>query len=168
MVVAVLAVTWWEMRKTDDSAALASGEKVLSAERAAGLHPVLFAALSEWEISGPFPVRVGWRGGLRTAAEQAALYAVGRSLPGSIVTNAETPEASAHGRGAAVDLYPVDARGESLPEEAPQWLALGQWFEARGFVWGGRWTTLHDAPHVEIKDWRALPYPPPDYEVANG
>lgn len=41
--------------------------------------------------------------GLRTAAEQAALYAQGRTTPGAIVTNAP-PGRSAHEHGLAVDV----------------------------------------------------------------
>ncbi len=141
---------------------------------AAGVHPTLQAFLDWWEQNGPFDIVVGQlsgypSGGLRTAADaagQAAACAAGLSEACDIVN---TP----HGRGAALDLWPADSFDPYLSwPSQPQWvkdqfLALGQAAEAFGLTWGGRWRTAKmpygDQPHVELKNWRSLPFPPPAY-----
>lgn len=124
----------------------------------AGVDPalVLFAA----EVGGLFDVRV--TSGLRTDAEQLALWSKGRNGdPGQIVTNARTAESSAHGRGAAIDLVPLDEEGRPVwLDSDPRWQIIGTLAERMGLEWGGRWGKFRDMPHVQLKDWRRLPYPP--------
>jgi hypothetical protein len=153
-----------------DKASLQSGARLIHLERAVGIHPTLFAALQEWERSGPFPLTVGVKGGLRTALDQLELWAKGRTAEGNIVTNAMTPEASPHGRGGAVDLWPLDSEGAPLFDESPATLqrydSMARWFRQRGFhcpLTLGDGTV--DRPHVQLTNWRALPYPPPDYTL---
>jgi|GEM_PF-636094 len=87
--------------------------------------------------------------GFRTKAEQDALYAQGRTAPGSIVTNARYPM-SAHNWGLAFDIYRNDGMGA--------YNNSGGWFErcgrvgkAMGLFWGGDFASITDKPHFELK-----------------
>ncbi len=132
--------------------------RVYHRERAEGVHPRLEAFLLWWEAHGPFPLGVGDHGGIRAdEAVQARLFAEGRSRAKTL---AETP----HGRGCALDCYPVDA-GDGRPprycldELDPRWERYGRLAELLGLEWGGRWKRV-DRPHVEAKGWRVLAPPP--------
>ena len=90
--------------------------------------------------------------GVRTAAQQAALYAQGRTSPGKIVTNCDgvhklsNHQAKGDGLGYAVDVaWRVEGR---ITWEGP-WDYLGQVAEECGLSWGGRWSTFPDRPHLE-------------------
>ncbi len=125
--------------------------KVFERQRAAGIHPDLQKALDEWSKYGPFPIMVGDNGGLRNDATQLMLYMRG-------VTNAITASTSAHGRGAAVDLWPV-VDGQPTFNNTALYQQMGKWFKDRGFIWGGDWKSPVDMPHIEIPNWTSLPYP---------
>jgi hypothetical protein len=145
-----------------------SNSRVRERQRADGVHPALQALLDAWEREGTHTVVVGggddWpSGGVRTdALGQASAAAAGLS---NAITLAQTP----HGRGAALDIWPdgFDPRRsfDAQPGMRELMAVFGQWAEAKGFAWGGRWTKP-DMPHVEIRDWRSLPFPPPDYRGA--
>lgn len=152
--------------------------RVLMRFRAARVHPSLSALLDAWELEGAHRVVVAPDGGVRgDAARQAQLAVQGLSNAGDL---ASTP----HGRGAALDVWPasflphvpVTAGGlaarwtpwEKLPNEVKlDFQTFGLFAEARGFTWGGRWRSATfpngDQPHVEVKAWRTLPFPPPTY-----
>lgn len=94
--------------------------------------------------------------GVRTVAQQQALYAQGRTVPGKIVTmkdgvvHRSNHQPHADGLGHAVDLAfggVPDAFADSLP-----WETYGLLAERLGLVWGGRWRHPHDAPHIELPD----------------
>jgi peptidoglycan L-alanyl-D-glutamate endopeptidase CwlK len=93
--------------------------------------------------------------GLRTDAEQDALYAQGRTKPGAIVTYARAGE-SAHNFGAAVDFaFLVD--GAISWDDALPWADIGAIGESLGLVWGGRWEgKKRDRPHLELPGWKRL------------
>jgi peptidoglycan L-alanyl-D-glutamate endopeptidase CwlK len=85
--------------------------------------------------------------GLRTHAEQAGLYAQGRTAPGPIVTNSK-PGFSLHQYGCAFDTC------FSGPNPFPDdddflWQEFGRLAEAYGFIWGGHFSGLIDRPHVQ-------------------
>jgi peptidoglycan hydrolase-like protein with peptidoglycan-binding domain len=86
--------------------------------------------------------------GLRTYAEQAALYAQGRTKPGKIVTNAE-PGESYHNFGLAFD-FAVMRNGALVwnPEHA-DWKGFVRLGKEAGFDWGGDWTSFRDYPHLQ-------------------
>lgn len=91
--------------------------------------------------------------GRRTAAQQAELFAQGRTKPGAIVTNADgikTP--SNHQSGRAFDVAFLQDGKPSWAESHP-WLLLGTVGEALGLSWGGRWTAPNrpDRPHFQWK-----------------
>lgn len=92
---------------------------------------------------------------LRTAEEQAALYAQGRTTPGPIVTNADgiikksNHQAHSDGLGHAVDCAFL-VNGQPSWDARLPWKTYGACAEALGFIWGGAWNSLHDLPHVEL------------------
>jgi len=81
----------------------------------------------------------------RTFAEQAALYAQGRSTPGPIVTHADAGW-SWHNWRRAFDVCFVDSFGGV--SWAGPWDEVGALGEAAGLDWGGRWKHP-DRPHFE-------------------
>lgn len=93
-----------------------------------------------WVISGD-----------RTYGEQDALYAIGRSKPGKIVTHARAGQ-SAHNFGVAVDLCldgVVDRRGLQPDWRPESYELLRTLAPKHGLVWGGSWKFVDNA-HVQI------------------
>lgn len=91
---------------------------------------------------------------LRTFAEQDALYAQGRTKPGSIVTNARSGS-SMHNYGLAIDIVLIDGKSASWDikkdfdgDGKSDWMEIVQIFKEYGWVWGGNWK-FFDAPHFE-------------------
>ena len=86
--------------------------------------------------------------GARTAAQQAALYAQGRTAPGLIVTAADGTAGtkSKHQSGTAADCCFLVA---GVPTWDGPWEEYGTAAEDEGLVWGGRWKKP-DRPHVEL------------------
>lgn len=143
--------------------------------RLAGVHPALVAALDKvltaMAVLG-FPM--GVTDGVRTLAEQQALYAKGRKKiggawkvvdPQQVVTNCDglvkpsNHQPKADGYGHAVDcafLKDLDHDGEpDEPEaftwdEGRPWGLYGALVESQGLTWGGRWVSIVDRPHAEL------------------
>lgn len=89
--------------------------------------------------------------GRRTTEQQAKLYAQGRTAPGRIVTHADgVKKRSRHQDGVAVDCAFLQLKpgGWTLTWTGP-WPAYGACGEAVGLVWGGRWVSPVDHPHLE-------------------
>lgn len=134
---------------------------------AAGVHPQMQALLDLWEQEGWFNVEVGTPfagfpgGGLRVAADAAGQLAACQSGLSNACTLADTP----HGRGGALDIWPEGFIPTKSYAEQPGtrelMIAFGQWAKSKGYVWGGDWANP-DYPHVEMRNWRSLPYPPPN------
>ena len=90
--------------------------------------------------------------GLRTAAEQNALYAQGRTAPGHIVTNARAG-LSMHNYGLAVDVVPYLTGQDGAVNwsiHTPQYQAMVAALTAQGLIWGGSWKTLADYDHFQM------------------
>lgn len=87
--------------------------------------------------------------GLRTFAEQDALYAQGRTAPGQIVTQARGGESN-HNYGLAADLCPFTNGRPDWNAPAAVWARIGAKAIARGLDWGGQWKKFLDKPHVEL------------------
>ena len=90
---------------------------------------------------------------LRSDAEQAALYAQGRTAPGVIVTNARAGESlhnpDANGHANAFDAVPMRG-GKPLWDDRDALLKIGQLGEAAGLVWAGRWAgKLRERVHFQ-------------------
>lgn len=147
------------------AAASASSGRVQQRQRAAGCLQPIQDALDAWEREGTHDVLIAPDGGLRVDEEKQARYAAQGN------SNAATLEDTPHGRGAAADVYPVSflphlqKRWEDVPASVQlEFATFGRFCEARGLVWGGRWRgktfANGDQPHIEIPNWRSLPFPP--------
>lgn len=99
--------------------------------------------------------------GLRTWADQAALYAKGRTLPGPEVTKSP-PGYSMHQFGLAVDCMP-SLNPPSGPYAidgvagSPRYVAMRAIAEAQGLISGSRWTSIVDWPHLQMPNVPASP-----------
>jgi hypothetical protein len=145
-------------------------------EKLARVEPVLTA------FAQRVPKLVGgrWRviRGATTDAEQALLYAKGRTIPGvactpgrplgSTVTEAKTASETAHGLrqfgACAVDLVAMNDDG-TCDWSPPRYLVLGRVAKEMGFEWGGDFmvkrggvmVAMHDNGHIQVPGWRSIP-----------
>jgi peptidoglycan LD-endopeptidase CwlK len=87
--------------------------------------------------------------GLRTWAEQAALYAQGRTVPGKIVTDAP-PGSSWHNYGLAFDIVPMTDVGPDWNITHPVWQRLIAVGESQGLVAGALFRAFPDRPHFQL------------------
>lgn len=91
--------------------------------------------------------------GLRTYAEQDALYAKGRTAPGNKVTNARGGYSN-HNFGIAFDIGVFS--GSSYLPESPKYKAVGVLGMDLGLEWGGNWKSIVDQPHFQLRPiWAA-------------
>jgi hypothetical protein len=114
------------------------------------VHPVLATRILQLSRTLTFEIEVAQ--GLRTWAEQDALYAQGRTAPGPIVTHA--PGGSSwHNFGLAVDLVPEDIT-PGQPDwnlGHPAWSVLVSTVESLGLVSGAEWHGEDlDTPHAQL------------------
>ena len=92
---------------------------------------------------------------LRTFAEQNALYAQGRSVPGKIVTNARGGQ-SYHNYGLAIDIVLIidgktaswDVKTDFDGDGKSDWMEVVSIFKQHGWEWGGDWK-FSDQPHFQ-------------------
>ena len=140
------------------------------------LHPKLRKEVEQLidKAEAGFPSTIAIRivQGLRTFEEQDKLYAQGRTLRGNRVTNSRGGQ-SYHNYGLAIDfalLYDKDANGtwETLSWDVAKdfdkdgladWMEVVNIFEEAGYTWGGRFSSIPDAPHFEKNfglNWREL------------
>ena len=101
---------------------------------------------------------------LRTAKEQDALYAKGRTAPGSKVTNARGRDAkSMHQWGVAVDIViDMDADNDGDVDISDLYNVkllnvVGKIGESIGLEWGGSWKSIVDKPHFQLPYWGSTP-----------
>lgn len=91
--------------------------------------------------------------GTRTADEQNALYAQGRTKPGPKVTNARAGFSN-HNFGIAFDVGIFE--GKRYLEESPLYKVVGSIGQSLGLDWGGNWKTIEDEPHFQLRPkWAA-------------
>lgn len=91
--------------------------------------------------------------GLRSYAEQEALYAQGRTAPGPIVTKARGGYSN-HNFGIAFDIGVFE--GNRYLPDSPKYKAVGALGVDLGLEWGGSWKTLVDEPHYQLRpNWAA-------------
>lgn len=94
----------------------------------------------------------------RTRAEQAALYAQGRTKPGRKVTNAK-PGQSFHEYGVALDIYPiVNGKIDFAGSQLSTWRKIAEAFKKRGFEWAYEWKTFKEMPHFQMTGGKPLSY----------
>jgi peptidoglycan L-alanyl-D-glutamate endopeptidase CwlK len=136
-----------------------------NALRLVGQHPTLVAKMTNildvMDRLG-FPMIV--TDGVRTAAEQNALWHQGRDTPGKIVTYRDgitvksNHQPWADGFGHAVDCcFLVDLDADGQVDDASwdltrPWDLFGRIVRSQGLAWGGDWTpdAKKDRPHVEL------------------
>lgn len=95
-------------------------------------------------------INVQLSAGMRTYAQQNALYAQGRTTPGSIVTNARGGYSN-HNFGLAVDYFLTNNSGSTaLWTVNNDWRRVAAIAKSLGFAWGGDWTSFRDYPHLEM------------------
>ena len=98
--------------------------------------------------------------GLRTAAQQQALFNQGRSVPGHIVTNAQAGF-SMHNYGLAVDVVPyLSGSGGQVNwnPATPQFQRMVGAMKAQELEWGGDWKgALGDFDHFQLSLLPASP-----------
>lgn len=115
-------------------------------------------------LTGRAKVRIAQ--GLRTFAEQDALYAQGRTKPGKKVTNAKGGQ-SVHNYGFAVDIVLIidgkeaswDTKKDWDGDKVADWDECVKVFAKYGWSWGGNWTSFKDMPHFDkigYSNWRLL------------
>ncbi|RXZ84166.1 M15 family peptidase [Paenibacillaceae bacterium] len=122
-----------------------------SVTRLSGLLPVVRAAaerLIDRAFARGIPILITQ--GLRTIAEQDALYAQGRTAPGKIVTNARGGYSN-HNFGVAIDFVRLEPDGRNISWDVNKdWMTVVEIAKEMGFSWGGDWTSFKDYPHFEM------------------
>ena len=132
------------------------------------VHPKLVEVMKAAITDSPFDFRI--TDGARTAEEQFALYQIGRSKPGRIVTNCDgkkfksNHQIKSDGYGHAVDIFPCGVIENGMyrkftSEEgyddkklrliANHILAVAK-SKNVNVEWGGNWK-MNDTPHFELK-----------------
>ena len=129
-------------------------------------HPRLQKIASAWiKACATEGITVAISETLRTAAEQDALYAQGRTKPGSIVINAKgSSYRSQHQWGIAFDFYlkmDVDGdgqiSGDAYNDSKGHFKKAAELAKGLGLAWGGDWTSIVDTPHLYLPDWGSTP-----------
>lgn len=85
----------------------------------------------------------------RNRAEQEALYAKGRTAPGSIVTRCKYPQ-SPHCWGVAFDFCRNDGKGAYYDTDG-FFAKVGAIGKRCGLFWGGDFKSFVDKPHLELE-----------------
>lgn len=123
------------------------------------LHPELQEKIKElMRLCEEAGLALGIAECLRTVEEQDALYAQGRTKPGSIVTYARgSAYGSQHQWGIAFDFY------RNIPGHAYDDLnffaEVGALAKSIGLAWGGDWKDFIDRPHLYLPYWGDTPAP---------
>ena len=126
----------------------------ISQQRLARVHPALAERVRVMaELLAKAGTEIMVTQGLRTWAEQDALYAKGRTAPPIgkkyVVTKARGGE-SYHNFGLAVDIVVLDAlRKADWDVSHPGWAAAGRTGQSVGLEWGGMWKGFKDIPHFQ-------------------
>ena len=122
-----------------------------SAKNIATLHPQLKPLAERLiELSAEKGITIKVISGLRTYAEQNALYAQGRTAKGLKVTNAKGGQ-SWHNFGTAFDVGVLSSDGEKYYGESHAYKTVGELGESIGLEWGGSWKKFVDEPHFQLK-----------------
>ena len=78
---------------------------------------------------------------------QRSIYAQGRTKPGSIITQLETPTFHKEGIGLAFDFC-KNVRGHEY-DDLDFFKQAGEIAKKIGFSWGGDWKSFVDRPHIQ-------------------
>src|SRR5258708_18418407 len=89
----------------------------------------------------------------RTVSEQQALYAQGRTKPGSKVTEIDGTTTLSHHNieplAKALD-FAIVFHGKIVWNDAGAFATAASYFKQHGVRWGGDWTHFKDLPHIEV------------------
>jgi peptidoglycan L-alanyl-D-glutamate endopeptidase CwlK len=114
------------------------------------IHPTLAAAITSLiGVLAQNGLQIEVVQGLRTFAEQDALFAQGRSRPGPIVTRARGGQSN-HNYGLAVDVVPFNNGQPNWNAPLGVWTTIGSEAEKMGMEWGGDWKKFVDKPHIQL------------------
>ena len=118
------------------------------------LHPDLYDRAASFiiaakKLAAPLNLDVKCICGLRTWAEQDALYAKGRTTSGPIVTKS-AGGSSMHNYSLALDVAVFSKDGKTYFGDHVFYRELGPLGESLGFEWGGRWK-FNDEPHYQLR-----------------
>lgn len=128
----------------------------------ADLHPVLQEKITQLkELAEREGIQCLIGECVRTAAEQDALYAKGRTEKGSIVTNARgSSYSSMHQWGTAFDIYlnmDIDGDGQWKDDiynnSTRMFNRFGELGKSLGLEWGGDWKSIRDLCHFQLPNW---------------
>jgi len=109
------------------------------------VQPIARALVQKASLAG---ITIKIISGLRTYAEQDALYAQGRTTPGSVVTKARGGYSN-HNFGIAFDIGVFE--GSKYLPDSPKYKAVGALGVDLGLDWGGNWKTIVDQPHFQLR-----------------
>jgi peptidoglycan L-alanyl-D-glutamate endopeptidase CwlK len=84
----------------------------------------------------------------RDNESQNALYAQGRTAPGSIVTNAKAGQ-SFHNFRCAVDVVPLINGKPQWNAQDPVWKTVGELGKQAGLDWAGEWMKFKETAHFQ-------------------
>lgn len=132
----------------------------ISIERVKHLHPLVIDDFKNFitDAEQALGIVIRVTQGLRTFKEQQALYDMGRTAAGKIVTKAK-PGASYHQYGLAVDLGELINNGKEI-DWGYDMGKLVPYADKYDISWGGNWTGgFKDFPHFEKNlgwGWRSL------------
>lgn len=130
------------------------------------LHPELQKKVEQLKIlCQQNGITIGISECVRTVAEQDALYAKGRTMPGKIVTKAKgNTYSSMHQWGVAFDFYlkmDVDGDGsvsdDAFNNSTDLFNKVGNIGQSIGLEWGGAWKSMKDLPHFQLPNWGSTP-----------
>lgn len=126
-----------------------------------GIHPDLVKVMKAAIVNTPVDFTI--TDGVRTTAQQQALYAKGRTKPGGIVTNADgvknksNHQVKSDGYCYAVDLYPYvngkidfNDKMNNLSMIASHIKSVAKSMSIK-ITWGGDFKSILDRPHFELK-----------------
>jgi hypothetical protein len=119
----------------------------LTIQRITTTHPLVRDTFTRFIVAAESELNITLRvtHGLRTIAEQNALYAQGRTTAGKIVTNAKGGQ-SFHNHGMAIDV--VELTGKTVNWNF-DYSKLKPIADRLGIEWGGTWKFV-DKPHFQI------------------
>lgn len=118
------------------------------------LHPLLQEKIKQlMDACAAQRLSIGISECVRTVEEQDKLYASGRTIPGSIITNAKgNTYSSMHQWGVAFDFYRADGKGAYIDTDN-FFTKVGKIGQNIGLEWGGAWKKIVDKPHFQLSDW---------------
>jgi peptidoglycan L-alanyl-D-glutamate endopeptidase CwlK len=90
----------------------------------------------------------------RDYESQTALYAQGRTSPGSIVTNAKAGQ-SYHNFRVAFDFVPIK-NGKAMWSDTKTFTRCGEIAESVGLEWAGRWKSFRELAHCQYTGGKTL------------